>query len=77
MDRNMLIKSEGGPLMAEKFNDLAVDIINFEREHQMIDNEIAYSSQLTVERIHEIKSQASVASEEEESLIRRFMQSQG
>ena len=45
--------------MAEKFNDLAVDIINFEREHQMIDNE------------------ASVASEEEESLIRRFMQSQG
>ena len=70
----MLIKSEGGPLMAEKFNDLAVDIINFEREHQMIDNEIAYGSQLTVERIHDIKSQAS---EEEESLIRRFMQSQG
>lgn len=62
--------------MAEKFKDLAVDIINFEREHQMIDNEIAYGSQLTVERIHDIKSQASVASEEE-SLIRRFMQSQG
>ena len=60
--------------MAEKFNDLAVDIINFEREHQMIDNEIAYGSQLTVERIHDIKSQAS---EEEESLIRRFMQSLG
>ena len=62
--------------MAEKFNELALEIINFERAHQMIDNEIAYGSQLTVERIHDIKSQASEASEEEASLIRRFMQSQ-
>ena len=46
--------------MAEKFNDLAVDIINFEREHQMIDNEIAYGSQLTESTIssHKQASQA-------------------
>lgn len=60
-----------------EFSKLATEIINFEREHHMIDNEVAFGSQLTVERIHDIKSMASPATEEETNLIRRFMQSQG
>ena len=60
----------------DESNNLSMDIINFEREHDLIDNEVAFGSQLSVERVHDIKSQASEATEEEESLLRRYMQSQ-
>lgn len=58
-------------------NNLSMDIINFEKEHDLIDNEVALGSQISVERVHDIKSQASEATEEEEELLRRFMKSQG
>lgn len=57
-------------------NNLSMDIINFEKEHDMTDNEMAFGSQLSVERVHDIKSQASDATNEEEGLLRRFMDSQ-
>lgn len=63
-------------------NSLSMDIINFEKDHDLTDNEVAFGSQLfgsqlSVERVHDIKSQASTATSEEEGLLRRFMKAQG
>ncbi|KRN58528.1 hypothetical protein IV45_GL000978 [Limosilactobacillus secaliphilus] len=58
-------------------NNLSMDIINFEKDHDLTDNEVAFGSQLSVERVHDIKSQASTATSEEEGLLRRFMKAQG
>ena len=41
----------------------------------MNDNQIAFGSHLSVERIHDIKSGNSDATDEEVELIERFMQS--
>ena len=57
-------------------NNLSMDIINYEKEHDLTDNEMAFGSQLSVERVHDIKSEASDATPEEEGLLRRFMDSQ-
>lgn len=60
--------------MSEPVNSLAAEIIKFERGHAMTDNQIAFGSQLSVERVHDIKSQSDLATDEEASLLRRFMQ---
>lgn len=60
--------------MSEPVNSLAAEIIEFERVHAMTDNQIAFGSQLSVERVHDIKSQSDLATDEEDSLLRRFMQ---
>lgn len=56
-------------------NNLSMDIINYEKDHDLTDNEMAFGSQLSVERVHDIKSQASDPTPEEEGLLRRFMDS--
>lgn len=60
--------------MSEPVNSLAAEIIEFERGHAMTDNQVAFGSQLSVERVHDIKSQSDLATDEEASLSRRFMQ---
>ncbi len=60
----------------DESNNLSMEIIEFEKEHDLIDNQVAFGSQLSVERVHDIKSQASQATEEEEGLLRRYMASQ-
>ncbi|MFR0616918.1 LBP_cg2779 family protein [Limosilactobacillus mucosae] len=60
--------------MSEPVNSLAAEIIEFERVHAMTDNQIAFGSQLSVERVHDIKSQSDLATDEEAGLLRRFMQ---
>ena len=60
--------------MSEPVNSLAAEIIEFERIHAMTDNQVAFGSQLSVERVHDIKSQSDLATDEEASLLRRFMQ---
>lgn len=60
--------------MSEPVNSLAAEIIEFERVHTMTDNQVAFGSQLSVERVHDIKSQSDLATDEEASLLRRFMQ---
>ena len=60
--------------MSEPVNSLAAEIIEFERVHAMTDNQIAFGSQLSVERVHDIKSQSDLPTDEEDSLLRRFMQ---
>jgi hypothetical protein len=60
--------------MSEPVNSLAAEIIEFERVHAMTDNQVAFGSQLSVERVHDIKSQSDLANDEEASLLRRFMQ---
>ena len=53
----------------------SLEIINYDKAHDLTDNEMAFGSQLSVERVHDIKSQASDATPEEEGLLRRFMDS--
>ncbi|MDC2836755.1 LBP_cg2779 family protein [Limosilactobacillus mucosae] len=60
--------------MSEPVNSLAAEIIEFERIHEMTDNQVAFGSQMSVERVHDIKSQSDNATDEESSLLRRFMQ---
>ncbi|WP_283585886.1 LBP_cg2779 family protein [Limosilactobacillus ingluviei] len=57
----------------DESNNLSMEIINFEKEFDLIDNQVAFGSQLSVERVHDIKSQAT---EEEAGLLRKFMDSQ-
>lgn len=61
--------------MNEQFSEIATEVIEFERVHAMSDNQLALGSQLSVERIHDIKSQGSDATPEEISILRRYMQS--
>ena len=60
----------------DESNNLSMEIINFEKEFDLIDNQVAFGSQLSVERVHDIKSQASQATEEEAGLLRKFMDAQ-
>ncbi|MEE6650236.1 LBP_cg2779 family protein [Limosilactobacillus pontis] len=59
----------------DNLSELAQKLINFERESDLNDNEVAFGSHLSVERIHDIKSSNSVATSEETELLQRFMQS--
>ncbi|MDO4903215.1 MAG: LBP_cg2779 family protein [Limosilactobacillus sp.] len=59
----------------ENMSELAQQLIQFERDHDMNDNEVALGSHLTVERIHDIKCSNSAANAEEVELLQRFMQS--
>lgn len=59
----------------DNLSELALKLINFERENDLNDNEVAFGSHLSVERIHDIKSSSAVATSEETELLQRFMQS--
>ena len=59
----------------DNLSELALKLINFERENDFNDNEVAFGSHLSVERIHDIKSSNAVATSEETELLQRFMQS--
>ncbi|HJA74922.1 LBP_cg2779 family protein [Limosilactobacillus pontis] len=59
----------------DNLSELALKLINFERENDLNDNEVAFGSHLSVERIHDIKSSNAVATSEETELLQRFMQS--
>ncbi|KRL95106.1 LBP_cg2779 family protein [Limosilactobacillus equigenerosi] len=57
------------------FSELALELIEFEKATQLNDNEVALGSQLSVERVHDLKSSASSnPTDEEVALLRRFMQ---
>ena len=59
----------------DNLSDLARELINFERENDLNDNEVAFGRHLSVERIHDIKSTNTIATSEETELLQRFMQS--
>lgn len=59
----------------DNLSELALKLINFERENDLNDNEVTFGSHLSVERIHDIKSSNAVATSEETELLQRFMQS--
>jgi hypothetical protein len=59
----------------DNLSELAHQLINFERENDLNDNEVAFGSHLSVERVHDIKSSNTVATSEETELLQRFMQS--
>ncbi|WP_295745784.1 LBP_cg2779 family protein [uncultured Limosilactobacillus sp.] len=57
--------------------DLAAQLLEFERQKELTDNAVALGSQLSVERVHDIKSRSSQATAEEAAMLEQFMQSQG
>ena len=46
-------------------SQLSEKLISFEREHHLTDNDLAFGSQLSVERIHNIKSGEATPTQEE------------
>lgn len=56
--------------------DLAAKLLEFERQKELTDNAVALGSQLSVERVHDIKSRARQATAEEAEILERFIQSQ-
>lgn len=62
----------------DNLSELAQELIKFEHDNDLNDNEVAFGSHLSVERIHDIKSSNSsnsAATSEEAELLQRFMQS--
>ena len=56
-------------------SQLSEKLISFEREHHLTDNDLAFGSQLSVERIHNIKSGEATPTQEELQLLKKFMNS--
>ncbi|ALO05321.1 LBP_cg2779 family protein [Lactiplantibacillus paraplantarum] len=56
-------------------SQLSEQLISFEREHHLTDNDLAFGSQLSVERIHNIKSGEATPTQEELQLLKKFMNS--
>ncbi len=67
-----LTKSKGASIL-DDLSKLAQEIIAFEKKKHLTDNDIAFGSQLSVERVHNIKSMESAPSDDEVRLLRRFM----
>ncbi|MCI1925467.1 MAG: LBP_cg2779 family protein [[Lactobacillus] timonensis] len=57
--------------------DLAAKLLEFERQKDMTDTAVALGSQLSVERVHDIKSRSTQVTAEEAATLEQFMQSQG
>lgn len=53
--------------------DIREDILEYEKLHSINDTELAFDVHISVERIHAIKNNASVATEEEIRRIRDFI----
>lgn len=68
---------KGDVLIMDHQQDLAAKLLEFERQKELTDNEVALGSQLSVERVHDIKSRSSQATAEEVAMLERFIQSQG
>lgn len=66
---------QGGIDFMDNLSELAQQLIKFEHDNDLNDNEVAFGSHLSVERIHDIKSSNSAATSEETELLQRFMQS--
>lgn len=56
-------------------NDFAKSIIQFQKKNDLTDNEMAFSSRISVERLHAIKAGKTEASDEEKHNIHDFMSS--
>ena len=61
--------------MELRLSQLSEKIIAFERDHHLTDNDLAFGSQLSVERIHNIKSGEMTPTQEEVQLLKKFMNS--
>lgn len=59
----------------DNLSRIAQELIKFERDNDMTDNQVAFGSHLSVERIHDIKAGNSEPNDDEAELIERFMKS--
>ena len=50
----------------DNLNEIAQELIKFERDNDMNDNQVAFGSHLSVERIHDIKAGNSEPTDEEQ-----------
>jgi hypothetical protein len=59
---------------SERFDNIALKIIDYQEKHHMTDAEFALASHFTVEKIHGFKSMTGAApTQEEETALERFM----
>ncbi|AVK61383.1 hypothetical protein C5Z25_06195 [Lactobacillus sp. CBA3605] len=56
-------------------SQLSEKVIEFERQHHLTDGDLAFGSQLSVERIHNIKSGEVTPTQAEIQLLKKFMNS--
>jgi hypothetical protein len=52
---------------------LAEEIIEYEKKKHLADNDVAFGSQVSVERVHNIKAMTATPTDEEVRALRRFM----
>ncbi|ANK60772.1 hypothetical protein BSQ39_00745 [Loigolactobacillus backii] len=56
-----------------KLSDFAEQIIQYQKKHDLTDNEMAFSSHVSVERIHDIKSNEVEPNADEIQRLKEFM----
>jgi len=56
-------------------SQLSEKLITFERQHHLTDGDLAFGSQLSVERIHNIKSGEVTPTQDEVQLLQKYMNS--
>ncbi|KRL27746.1 hypothetical protein FD27_GL000487 [Limosilactobacillus frumenti DSM 13145] len=67
--------TKGDIYSMDNLSEIAQELIKFERDNDMTDNQVAFGSHLSVERIHDIKAGNSEPNDDEAELIERFMKS--
>ncbi|CUS25454.1 hypothetical protein FC70_GL001159 [Paucilactobacillus oligofermentans DSM 15707 = LMG 22743] len=59
--------------MSNELSDFAEQIIQFEKKKHLADNDIAFSTQISVEQIHNIKSMKTQPTKDEVNALTKFM----
>jgi len=59
--------------MEQEVNGIAEKIIQYQKKHNLTDTELALNLHITVERLHNIKSQESDATTEEAAALNHFI----
>ncbi|WP_283678922.1 LBP_cg2779 family protein [Lentilactobacillus sp. Marseille-Q4993] len=59
--------------MGDQFSNIAEEIIHYQKKHDMPDTQLAFNLHISVERLHSIKSMESDPTNEELTIIQKFV----
>ncbi|WP_172187635.1 LBP_cg2779 family protein [Lentilactobacillus kribbianus] len=59
--------------MADHFSNLAEEIIDFQKKHDLTDTQLAFNIHMSVERLHDIKSMEVNPTKEEQQSIEAYV----
>ncbi|WP_203649921.1 LBP_cg2779 family protein [Secundilactobacillus yichangensis] len=59
--------------MEQEVSGIAEKIIQYQKKHNLTDTELALNLHITVERLHNIKSQESAPTSEETAVLNHFI----